>query len=336
MITMCKANKIAASLSQRQRTALRKAIPWLRRGGSAGLNGASIIEAALNETQPKLPVTSFLVGVHGRNDFEYHPTDYDLLRTGRIQMVKMMTNTDHNVFAKLRHELGLELITRLYGSGFNTGGHPAPENFVAEMEPVIDQLRPYCSMFEIHNEPNHLHGIEGWGDSDEHGRDFNQWYLRTLKLLKFLFPDLLFGFPGLAVPHRDLEWLQICTESINKSDFLSVHCYWQNPTGTENNHLNDFWGLRFKHYGHEHPTKAIHITEAGNSNKQGGYPLDEETMAREIHDWMHEVSKHPYVKSAAPFIMSSPDPTWDQDGFTWRGEDGRLKEVVACLGSRSW
>lgn len=333
---MSRANKIAAGLSQQQRVALRKAISWLERGGSAEVNGASIIKAALDETEPHNPISNFLVGVHGRNDFAYHPTDYDLLRMGRIQMVKMMTNTDHNVFAKLRQELGLELITRLFGSNFNTGGHPTPDDFVAEMEPAINQLKPHCSMFEIHNEPNHMHGIEGWGDTDEHAKDFNDWYLRTLKLFKSLFPDLLFGFPGLAVPHRDFEWIAICAEAIKKSDWLGVHCYWQNPTDTENNHLNDFWGLRFKYYNHEYPSTDIHITEAGNSNKQSGYQLDEQTMAKEIHDWMLEVSKHSYVKSAAPFIMSSPDPTWEKDGFTWRGEDGKLKEVVHVLGNRSW
>jgi hypothetical protein len=30
------------------------------------------------------------------------------------------------------------------------------------MVPVIMRLKP-CAKFEIHNEPNHADGIEGWG-----------------------------------------------------------------------------------------------------------------------------------------------------------------------------
>jgi hypothetical protein len=275
------------------------------------------------------------VGVHGRNDSDFHENDYRAIREAKIEAIKMMTHTRLDVFKRLKADNpNLEIITRLYdGSTFNERGHPSPEDFCGRMLPLINQLQPYCIKFEIHNEPNHLHRIEGWGDTDDDARDFNQWYLRVYEILKQNCPWAKLGFPGLAIPHRDLEWIELCTPAVQKSDWLGVHCYWQTPRGQEHNHLVEAWGLRFKHYHKLFPDKIIDLTEVGNSNVQSSIPFTEESHAREYAEYLAECFKYPYLNSACWFILSSPDRTWD--GFIWRGEDGRSHRIVETIAQLS-
>ena len=60
-----------------------------------------------------------------------------------------------------------------------SGGHthPTPQQFVSNFVPRINELRPYATKFEMHNEPNHYQGYEGWGNSDSDAQDFRLWYL---------------------------------------------------------------------------------------------------------------------------------------------------------------
>ncbi len=180
------------------------------------------------------------VGVHARNDVTFTDGDYRLIREARIETLKLMSHTDPSVFARLRAEFPeLELIVRLYDPSIDRRD---PDLFVRNMAPVIKALQPYVMKFEIHNEPNHVAGIEGWGATDTDAHDFLTWYTYVLEQLKGMFPWARFGFPGLALnwPHRDLEWLDICAPAIRASHWLGCHCYWQ-----YGNMLSDDWGLRF-------------------------------------------------------------------------------------------
>jgi len=270
------------------------------------------------------------VGVHARNDHVFHDPDYAIIREAKIETVKMMSQTSVDVFKRLKEiRADIELITRLYDDRFGGHGHPSPEEFATRMVPVMKQLQPYSVKFEVHNEPNHLHRIEGWGDTDDDARSFNQWFLRTYDIIKNQCPWAQLGFPGLAIPHRDLEWVEICRPAVEKSDWLAVHCYWQTPPHEMHNHLADFWGLRFKYYHDKFPDKIIDLTEVGNSNVQNGIPFTREGHAREFVEYLTECFKYPYLNSATFFIMSSPDPTWD--GFCWRNESGQIYPITYAI-----
>jgi hypothetical protein len=178
-----------------------------------------------------------LVGLHARNDVRFKEQDYELIRLARIETVKMMSFTDADVYARLRRENPeIRFIVRLYDDRINVNSRPSPAQFLAKMLPVINRLRAYATKFEIHNEPNHVDGIEGWGASEESARAFRSWYVEVLQSLKKACPWAQFGFPGLALnhPHRDLEWLEVCRDAILASDWLGCHCYWQHD-----NMLND-------------------------------------------------------------------------------------------------
>lgn len=263
------------------------------------------------------------VGLHGRNDVQFSEPDYALVRQARIETIKMMSFTDVSVYQRLRQEQpDIEFIVRLYDDRLNRNSRPSPGEFVAKMVPIIKHLKPYASKFEIHNEPNHVDGIEGWGASDENARAFRSWYMQVLPALKKACPWANFGFPGLALhhPHRDLEWLEICRDAIGASDWLGCHCYWQ-----FDNMLSQQWGLRFKLYHKRFPKKRIEITEFGDSTPN----LSPDRIAGQYVQYYQELSKYPYLGSASAFIASSPDPTWAP--FVWMRDGGEMLPVVDAV-----
>jgi hypothetical protein len=280
------------------------------------------------------------IGVHGRNAQWFDSIDYDVVERAKLQSIKMMSLTDPSVFATLKQRFpAIRLVTRLYDDRFNAGNatneadygyRVSPSTFADRMSPKIDTLRAFCNEFEVHNEPNHLAHYEGWGQTDEHARDFQRWFLETYRILKSRFPSVSFGYPGLAVPHNDFRWLDLNRQAIERADFLGCHCYWQTPSGQERNHLSDTWGLRFKVYHQKFPDKPIYITEAGNSNFQSGISLPDQKMATETVEWLTEVIKYPYIQATAFFILSSPDQTWSS--FAWRLENGYIRPVVDAVG----
>jgi N-acetyl-anhydromuramyl-L-alanine amidase AmpD len=267
------------------------------------------------------------VGLHARNDVHFTEPDYALVRTARIETLKMMSFTDPGVYERLRRENattngGIEFIVRLYDDRIGRDSRPSPAAFVDKMVPVIKALKSYVSKFEIHNEPNHVDGIEGWGASDENARMFRDWYLQVLAGLKAACPWARFGFPGLALshPHRDLVWLDICQEAILASDWLGCHCYWQ-----YGNMLKDDWGLRFKLYHERFPRLPIEITEFGNSTPN----LPREKVAEQYPEYYQAINHYPYLGSASAFIASSPDPTWGL--FVWLREGGDMLPVAHAV-----
>ena len=79
------------------------------------------------------------------------------------------TSPSSSTLQRVRQENpGIEFIVRLFDdriSGSHTHPTPAAVCQLASF-PRINELRPYATKFEIHNEPNHYQGIEGWGNSD--------------------------------------------------------------------------------------------------------------------------------------------------------------------------
>lgn len=272
------------------------------------------------------------VGVHGRNHELFDELDFEVIRRAKIEVVKMMSHTRPEVFARLKQDNpDLEIITRLHHSDINTGGHPTPEKFADDMIPIMNRLKDYCTKFQVANEPNHVARYEGWGKEDADAQNFNDWFLRVYDRLKTACPWARIGFPGLAVPdagHNDRGWLEICRPAIERADWLGVHCYWQTPPGQASNNLAEYFGLTFKYYHWKYPTKTLEILECGNSNIQNNLPISEEQIAAEYVEWLQEVFKYDYINSASFFILSSPDSTWSF--FAWR-QNGRIKPVVDRL-----
>lgn len=265
------------------------------------------------------------VGLHGRNDVHWSAEDLDVLGAAGIETCKMMSHTEPAVFERIRARYPhMEFIVRLYDDRIGTGHHVTATEFTSKMVPIIHRLRPWAKKFEIHNEPNHASGLEGWGSSDTHAQSFRAWYELVLAQLRDAAGWASYGFPGLAVAQRDMEWLEICRPAINKSDWLGCHCYWQFDN------VNDpTWGKRYVQYHGKFPQLPMEVTEFGDSTPN----LDEHTMANRIVEWYQEAMHMPYIRSGSAFLLSSPDPQWDL--FSWRRKDGQNKEVVHRVGEMS-
>ncbi len=268
------------------------------------------------------------IGIHGRNAPDYEEGDFEVIREARFEVIKMMSETRPEVFDRIRRENpGIEFITRLRGEGFNTGGHPSPNDFVAAMSPIVARLQPYCSKFHIHNEPNHWERKEGWGPNDDDARNFNDWFIQVYRQLKAAHPWASLGFPGLALgpAHRYDPWARICGPAIEQSDWLGVHCYWQTPTNTM---LHEGGGLVIKFFHWLYPNKAIEILECGNSDADNGYAISDEDKSNQYVAWLQEIFNHPYVNSACFYILSSPDRDRKWEFFTWRTQENHKKSEV--------
>ena len=274
------------------------------------------------------------IGVHGRNDHVFTEDDYRVIQDSGVEAVKMMSQTEPAVFERIKAiNPDIEIITRLYDDRIGHG-HPTPPEFVERMAPVMAALQPYCTKFQIANEPNHVQRYEGWGSDDADARDFNQWFLEVYRLLKQEYPWASLGFPGLAIPdfaHRDRTWLEICRPAIERADWLGVHCYWQTPPDRPSVMLDEHFGLTFKYYHSQYPDKTLEILECGNSNVHNPqWPISEDDIAREYVAWLQEVFSYPYINSASFFLLSSPDrASWDF--FAWRTENNFVKPVAHAI-----
>jgi len=267
---------------------------------------------------------SVRIGLHARNDYAFAEGDYLVIREARIETIKMLSFTQNSVFERLRNENpDLEFIVRLHDQRVGMT-HPSPDAFVQTASARINELKSFAIKFEILNEPNHNEGYEGWGSSDADAQSFRDWYLEVLSQLRLAYPWAQFGFPGLAPnwPHRDMEWLEICREAVQASDWLGCHAYWQ-----QDNQLKNDWGLRFKAYHERFPDKVIEITEFGNSTPN----LSGDVMAAQYAMFYQELCKYPYIGSACAFIASSPDPQWDH--FVWRKESDEFRPMVRTTGN---
>lgn len=273
------------------------------------------------------------MGVHGLNTPDWQAIDFDALARMKAESVKLMSFALAETGQRIKTLLPDCAITvRLWDGGFGKGGKRlAPATFAQVSREHIDRLSLYATRFEIHNEPNHMQGIEGWGQEDDQAKSFNQWFVEVYDRLKGWYPHLQFGFPGLAPHHNDERWLEICQEAIEKADWVGVHCYWQNPTTSDRNHLSDYFGLWFKHYlDHIPSNKPIEITECGNSNCQNGYVVDWQRIGQEYVAWLGEVFEHPRIEATHGFILSAPQDEWQ--GFAWVDKTGNIRPVVSIVG----
>jgi hypothetical protein len=293
---------------------------------------------------------SVRIGIHGRNAPHYRESDYGMIREAKLEALKGMSQTSVDVYHRIKTENpGIEITIRLDWPERVAKGMtpPSPEEFVDKFVPIMDQLHEHevdqrrevlCERFEVLNEPNHG-GDSCWGPAEEAAREFNTWFLDVYSGLKEECPWAQLGFPGLAVagwgagsPHNEQEWLELCSEALERADWLGVHCYWQTFDGAPR-HLEADWGLAFEKYHEKFPNKIIDITECGNSNGQGGHDLHPDVMTREILEYYDQLFEHSYLNSVNPFIMSSDDDKWNRELFVWvRKGNGSFLPVVGEVG----
>lgn len=137
-----------------------------------------------------------------------------------------------------------------------------PQDFVAYCRNGLDGLYAKgVRYFQIHNEPNLVN--EGMDWNWKNGIQFGNWLIGVLDILRPLYPEARWGYPGLS-PQPNTE--QFWTDSqvaMNKCDWVGVHAYWQTRGDTG-------WGMESLdggyHYKRLKTNLPIMITEFSNNS----------------------------------------------------------------------
>lgn len=274
-----------------------------------------------------------LVGVHGRADGPLEDPDYAPLEAARVEALKVLVNARPENVDRCRALMeapDLFLLVRLFAD-FQDGRVVPAEQFAEWQKHDMERLYiKGLRHFEVHNEPNL--NLEGFGASWRNGNEFEDWFLQVIDLLRPLFPDARFGFPGSSPGgkihgRRQDMWsfLEECETAIAESDWLGVHCYW---TDEDSMHSRE-GGLGFLEYQRRWPDKLLFITEFSNPSPQ----VDMHTKGRQYLEYYRLLRQNAGIGAAFSFVLSA------STGFpheAWRREDGEMTVIPAIIGSRDF
>lgn len=231
------------------------------------------------------------IGVHLANDGNINWSDVEGLTLVK-GLVRLDLDYEPTNYRELANHLrsDCDVVLRLFWPGYLE-----PMEFVKRargaLPPILDALRFHRIFIEIHNEPNHRDGIEGWGKTVQRAEEFRAWYWVVLNALQPHYVNL--GFPGLAVgewAHGERTWAEICRDCILASDWVGIHCYWQTPEQLEDERLGRNWLW----YKETFPDKTLLVTEAGNSSCDNS-ALPQITPARQADEYTqfaHDAAVH--------------------------------------------
>jgi len=270
-----------------------------------------------------------LSGVHGRSDGRMQEPDFAAVAQSRVEAVKLASSAAPEDVDRLRSiNPNVFILVRLFASfkGRNYGAAEFAQDLSHDMGQFYQRGIRY---FEVHNEVNLID--EGWTTSWQNGREFGQWFLEVRNRLKALYPEALFGYPGLSpdgVPMsgrtNDVRFLEESDEAVRAADWIGVHCYWRDeaemnaPAG----------GLGWQEYRRRYPDKLLFVTEFSNPYSD----VDRRTKAQQYVKYYQLVRHAPGVGAVFSFVLSS------SRGFeheVWRDEAGNATEIPGIVGARA-
>ncbi|NDJ33146.1 MAG: hypothetical protein GYB64_00625 [Chloroflexi bacterium] len=247
-------------------------------------------------THAVFPHGHALVGLHGPADPGAWPWDedapYEIITRAGIKAVKVHAwgDIDHRAVDRLKEAGVTFIMARLFGK-FNEPR--TPEDFLAESADATRRLFDAgVRYFEIHNEPNlhHAGGPEGMWVAWQNGREFGEFFLRCVELMKAEYGDeILCGWPGISpgpqasinpgeppVRYDSATFLDEAEAAIRQADFVCMHTYW-GADGT----TYDLSIEKVRAYCERFPEQVIMVSEFSNTAPW----VDKATKAREYVDF---------------------------------------------------
>ncbi|MCC7358213.1 MAG: M23 family metallopeptidase [Anaerolineales bacterium] len=318
-LTLKQAGATAAGLTAYPRDIL-DPTPYLDWPGAGG-------EAPSARSYP-WPPAMCLVGLHGRADGPLQDPDYAAINAARIEAVKLLTTAQPANVDRLRADNPrVFILMRLFASfdGRVVRSDEFANWMQSEMAPFYDRGLRY---FEIHNEPNLR--PEGWTQSWADGAAFGAWFLDVRHRLKQVYPEALFGYPGLspgdAIPGlraNALDFLAASDAAARAADWVGLHCYW-----VSEQELNSAsGGLGYVEYRRRFPDKLIFITEFSNATQH----TDKDTKAKQYTRYYQHLRSIPGLGAAFAFVVSSSSGF---DSETWRLENGQPTAIPGLVAAR--
>lgn len=289
---------------------------------------ANAVETVPTPIPLPLPTPKFKVGLHGRADGRMQAADFDTVRFAKIEAVKLLDTADPldvDVLKSIKSDMFI--LVRLFEDFRNR--IISPGDFVSWK---IDKIRQFYNKgvryFEIHNEPNLI--LEGLGTTWNNGFGFTNWFNTVYSLLKNVFPDVQFGFPGTSpgatIPGIRMDnktFLDQCNSALQKADWIGVHSYFVN----DNELTEEINGKTYSYYTIRYPVKALFITEFSNPFSL----VDKRTKGNQYVRYYKEIQKVSQIGAAFSFVSSA---SADFLSETWRLENGEQTEITAIVGNR--
>ncbi|MDX1413820.1 MAG: M23 family metallopeptidase [Candidatus Promineifilaceae bacterium] len=263
------------------------------------------------------PLGQVMIGMHAAADPDI--TDEEIIEFTQFRpgVIKLLSFHDPAAVRQLadNHPNAKWIVRAFLDFGHRSISPQQFFNFtVSDMRRTLDILKGREVAIELHNEPNVL--PEGLGDAWKDGNDFSTWWLRLLRLYRYVFPDHKFIYPGLSpgtdiynYKHDHIRFIEASRAAVDAADGLGIHLYWSafQPMNKALDVLDDMIS-RFR-------SKPIWVTEASN-NKSGTAPT---TKANQYLTFWKELQKRPLVRGVTYFVASARDSKFDDEVIVGKG-----------------
>ena len=184
----------------------------------------------------------------------------------QVEAVSIDIKTSREDISRLRQVASFQFtLTRIH---VQSGKVLQAEDWAVGVRPYLKkQMEAGITFFEVHRTPNFA--SQGAFSSWQNGKDFANWWLDAVEVLKQDAPDAQFGFPapspgGLTPGHRlDAATFQNEADEIMLSaDWIGVNCYWNTASdmSAETN------GAYYKTLRNYFPNHLLFITDFANVN----------------------------------------------------------------------
>ena len=263
-------------------------------------------------------------GLHMRADGHSGSIDFELLRVGKLDAAKILTNTSFEELRQLIDQSGIvpgKIVLRLFAD-FRGRIVPPLDFFDWQRAWLTEFQRLGGRYVEVHNEPNLPD--EGLGTTWANAASFAGWFTTVAQRLRADFSQLKIGYPGLSPsgglvqPRGDVaEWLPTIRGLVarNMIDWIGAHCYWQSVAQMNSPSDGRFFE-RFLNFG-----RPVIITEF--SNNSGAVPAIEKGQQYKTY----YASLPANVLGAFSFVSSASDPVFNAHGETW-AVNGQLTDIA--------
>jgi hypothetical protein len=265
-------------------------------------------------------------------------SDFECVRIAGLKAAKLTTENPPETVDRLV-AVGVpaaSIVVRLFADLSDRSVEPA--EFCDWMKlPIQLFMARGVRYFEVHNEPNlKLEGLEwNWRD----GAEFGNWFVQVLGILRQRCPEAKFGFPGLSPQFSPPDTPVLSAESdvnrfltgaapaIAQSDWVGVHCYWQNDSDGHWGMQSESDGMFWKQFRTRFPDKLLMITEFSNNNASVA-PAEK---GRQYARYFQLLRDEPNLGAAFAFALSWPGQDANREGWVYNGQATGIPTTLGPL-----
>jgi hypothetical protein len=303
-----------------------------------------VAEVSQPPTGDVRPFGKCLAGVGVANPQPLTGEEVQAIAKGKVAAVKVLTLPDPDENKQLIRAIknvrqDMFIVARLFFSiDFDNKPSFSPQNFVDFVSVGLGALyESGVRYFEVHNEPNlKLEGLEwNW----RNGAEFGNWFALVLGLLRQRCPEGKFGFPGLSPQFSPPDTPVLSAESdvnrfltgaapaIAQSDWVGVHCYWQNDSEGHWGMQSESDGMFWKQFRTRFPDKLLMITEFSNNNAS----VNPAEKGRQYARYFQLLRDEPNLGAAFAFALSWPGQDVNREGWVYNGQATGIPTTLGPL-----